>query len=146
MSMVFLEYEQYKAKYLDALGIYNEILMEKERIMTKTMPSAIRYDKDITTTGVPEDNPLESYVMELEKLKIDERLEQVKSIVDDRLKLLNYKKDELMMSQDIHDKVYRMKFIEGYGINRIAKVLHYSRAQIYRIYGEINRKCKHETK
>lgn len=144
--MVYLDYEIYKTKYLDLQEQFNEILLEKEFLITKTMPKAIRYDKDITTTGVPDDNPLETYVEKLEDSKIDERLDMIRGLIDDRKRLLELKEIELRASQDLYDKVYRMKYLDGYGINRIAKILHYSRAQIYRIYGEINKKCKFETK
>ena len=140
--MIYLEYELYKAKYLDALEVYNEHLSEKERIITKTMPNAIRYDKDITTTGVPDETPLESYIIELEKSQIDKKLAIWRDIVEGRKRLLECKREELMQSQALCDKVYRMKYFDGYGINKIAKILHYSRAQIYRIYGDISKKCK----
>lgn len=140
--MIYLEYELYKAKYLDALEVLNEYLSEKERIITKTMPNAIRYDKDITTTGVPDETPLESYIIELEKSQIDKKLAIWRDIVEGRKRLLECKREELMQSQALCDKVYRMKYFDGYGINKIAKILHYSRAQIYRIYGDISKKCK----
>jgi len=140
--MIYLEYELYKAKYLDALEVLNEYLSEKERIITKTMPNAIRYDKDITTTGVPDETPLESYIIELEKSQIDKKLAIWRDIVEGRKRLLECKREELMQSQALCDKVYRMKYFDGYGINKIASILHYSRAQIYRIYGDISKKCK----
>ena len=143
--MIYIEYEQYKCKYLDLQEQFNHFLTEKERILTKTFPNAIRYDKEKTSSS-NDGNPLEDYVVELEEAKIDESLDRIRQLIDDRKRLLDLKEQELRMSQDLYDKVYRMRFLDGYGINKVAKILHYSRAQIYRINDQICKKIKHETK
>ena len=140
--MVYLDYEIYKTKYLDLQEQFNEILLEKEFLITKTMPKAIRYDKDITTTGVPDDNPLETYVEKLEDSKIDERLDMIRGLIDDRKRLLDLKEIELRASQDKFDKLYVYRFLNGYGIGRICKLMCYSRSQVYKMLNIIQKKCK----
>ena len=138
--MIYLEYESYKRKYLDLQEQFNEFLLEKERILTKTMPKAIRYDKDLTTTGVPDDNPLESYVMELERSKVDVHLDHIRKLLEDRKMLLDAKEKELRASFNQYDRVYTMRYLDGYGIKRICTEMNFSRAQIYRILDEIKKK------
>lgn len=138
--MIYLEYESYKRKYLDLQEQFNHFLLEKERILTKTLPKAIRYDKDLTTTGVPDDNPLESYVMELERSKVDIHLDQIRGILEDRKMLLDAKEKELRASHNQYDRVYTMRYLDGLGIKRICIDMNYSRAQVYRILDEIKKK------
>ena len=139
-TMIYLEYESYKRKYLDLQEQFNEFLLEKERILTKTLPKAIRYDKDLTTTGVPDDNPLESYVMELERSKVDVHLDHIRKLLEDRKMLLDAKEKELRTSYNQYDRVYTMRYLDGYGIKRICTEMNFSRAQIYRILDEIKKK------
>jgi len=142
----YLEYEQYKAKYLDVVEIFNELLTEKTGIIGKVLPKAITYDKDITTTGVPDDNPLESYVMELEKSKVDIRLDQTRKILEDRKMLLDFKEQELRRSQETYDRIYCMRFLDGLGAGHIAGVMHFSKSQVYRIIDQIEKKLGIKTK
>ena len=140
--MIYPEYESCKAKVSELQNQFDRLLTEKERIFTKALPNAIRYDKEhVQTSGGS--NPLEEYVISLDEKQIDEKLNQIRILLDDRNRLLEMKEKELFKSQDLHDKVYRMRFIEGCGIKKIARILNYSKAHVYRILDEIK---KHETK
>lgn len=138
--MIYIEYEQYRCKYLDLQEQFNHFLTEKERILTKTLPNAIRYDKDKTSSSL-DGNPLEDYVIELEESKVDESLDRIRQLLEDRERLLQLKERELRMSQDVYDRIYRMKYLDCMGINKIAKIMHYSRSQVYRILENIKKRC-----
>lgn len=138
--MIYIEYEQYRCKYLDLQEQFNHFLTEKERILTRTLPNAIRYDKDKTSSSL-DGNPLEDYVIELEESKVDESLDRIRQLLEDRERLLQLKEKELRMSQDVYDRIYRMKYLDCMGINKIAKIMHYSRSQVYRILENIKKRC-----
>ena len=138
--MIYIEYEQYRCKYLDLQEQFNHFLTEKERILTKTLPNAIRYDKDKTSSSL-DGNPLEDYVIELEESKVDESLDRIRQLLEDRERLLQLKEKELRMSQDVYDRIYRMKYLDCMGTNKIAKIMHYSRSQVYRILENIKKRC-----
>lgn len=138
--MIYIEYEAYRCKYLDLQEQFNHFLTEKERILTKTLPNAIRYDKDKTSSSL-DGNPLEDYVIELEESKVDESLDRIRQLLEDRERLLQLKERELRMSQDVYDRIYRMKYLDCMGINKIAKIMHYSRSQVYRILENIKKRC-----
>lgn len=129
--MVYPEFELYKARYLSLQEQFNVILTEKERLITKTMPSAITYDKDKTSAS-PSDNPLEDYVISLEEKQIDIKLDKIGTLLELRKKLLECKEQELRLSPDKYDRIYKYRFIEGMGVKKISRIMGYSRAQIYK--------------
>ena len=137
--MVYPEYEEYKRKYQYFLNRFNQILSRKEDMLMKTLPSAIRYDKDHVQSS-PSSNVLDEYVIALDESQIDSELAKVKELIEDRGRLLDLKEKQLRDSQHINDRVYVMKYLEGYSVNRISKVLNYSRTQVYRILDEIKKR------
>jgi len=137
--MVYPEYEEYKRKYQYFLNRFNQILSRKEDMLMKTLPSAIRYDKDHVQSS-PSSNVLDEYVIALDETQIDSELAKVKELIEDRGRLLDLKEKQLRDSQHINDRVYVMKYLEGYSVNRISKVLNYSRTQVYRILDEIKKR------
>ncbi len=144
--MIYLEYEQYKARYRFLQERFEKVLLEKEILFTRTLPNAIRYDRDQVQTSI-DGNVLDDYVISLEEQKIDETLDHIRTSLKDWQILIDLKENELRKSKDKYDRVYLLRFIDGVGINRIAREMSYSRAQIYRILRQIERKIpKHETK
>ena len=138
--MIYLDYEMYRIIYLDLQEKFNNVLMEKERLFTKTQPNAIRYDKEKVQVPVGF-NVMEEYVISLDEKKIDEQLNGLRQVLDDREKLLIMKEKELRKSQDKNDRIYVYRYLDGYGINRIARSLSYSKSQVYRILGDIKKRC-----
>lgn len=134
--MIYLEYEFYKSQYLASQRVLNSILIEQEELFTKTQPDAIRYDKDRVQTS-PSNNQFDNYLVQKEKLKIDERLAEAKSIIEDRERLMKMKELELRQSMDIKDTIYLYKFVEGLNVRKIANKLNYSASQVYRIIEKI---------
>lgn len=138
--MLYLEYESFRVKYLDLCEKFNEVLSEKERLLTKALPSATRYDKEPVKVSV-DGSPLEDYAITVEEKKIDKNLCRIRKMMDDRKKLLDIKENELRKSQDIYDKIYLMRYIDGYGISAIANALNYSKSQVYRKVEQVKKRC-----
>ena len=138
--MVYPEYEEYKRKYQYFLNRFNQILSRKEDMLMKTLPSAIRYDKDHVQSS-PSSNVLDEYVIALDESQIDSELAKVKELIEDRGRLLDLKEKQLRDSAEINDKIYVMKYLDGYGIGKISKILNYSRSQVYRVLDKIQKRC-----
>ena len=136
--MLFLDYEEYKDKYLETQRKYDEILSEKEELFARTQPNAVRFDAERVAGGKKE-GTFETYLVDKERKRIDERLSEVKSLLEDRERLLALKLDELNASNEIMDKIYRLKHVEKIRVYKIAKMLNYSESQVYRILEQIDK-------
>ena len=134
--MVYPEYETYKERFLEAQRIFNEALIEKEKIFVMTQPNAIRYDQDKIQVSVS-GSILDSYVIAMEESKIDEKLETFRQLLTDRERLLSLKEADLRKSRDVSDRIYVCRYLEGMRINQISKKINYSKAQVYRLYKQI---------
>lgn len=136
--MIYLEFEKYRDKFLSVQQIFNNVLIEQEQLFTRTQPNAIRYDKE-KVSGGGGGNMLENYVISLEDRQIHEKLSMLRQLLDDREKLLRQKESELRQSTNKYDKIYVLKYLDGYSISRVADKLNYSKSQIYRMLGKMNK-------
>ena len=141
MNEIYISYEEYKIKYLNAQKEYNKVLEEKESLFAKTQPSAIAFDKE-KVSGGRINNTFDGYLIEKEKKQIDQRLEEIKSIVEDRKNLLSIKEKELRWSTNVTDKIYIYRFINKEKIYKIARLVGYSEPQVYRILKIIRKRIK----
>ena len=137
---VYVVYEDFKNKYFESQNKYDEILREKEYLFSKTQPKAARTDKIIISTSPT--NVFDEYLVVKEKKKIDQRLEEIKTIVEDRSKLLKLKEIELRHSKNIWDRIYTMRYLDNLNIYKISFVLNYSQSQVYRKLERIDRSIK----
>lgn len=135
--MIYLEYAEFRKKYKDAQKVYDRILLENEKLFQRTQIQGIDYDKEKVKGGKPS-NSMETYIIEKEKRHIEERLNEIKTLLDGRKRLLDLKKQELYDSKDLVDKIYRMKYIEHMKWYEISEKLGYSKSQIYRITEKID--------
>ena len=140
MASNYLEYEQTKDNLERAKKLFAKAILEKERLITKTMPSAITYDKD-TVMSSRDDNPLESYIISSETKHVDVLIAKYRQSLSDWSVLLEYQEKELRKSKDKYDIIYTMKCIDCMGINKIARIMSYSKSQVYRILKQIYRRC-----
>ena len=140
MASNYLEYEQTKDNLERAKKLFAKAILEKERLITKTMPSAITYDKD-TVMSSRDDNPLESYIISSETKHVDELIAKYRQSLSDWSVLLEYQEKELRKSKDKYDIIYTMKCIDCMGINKIARIMNYSKSQVYRILKQIYKTC-----
>ena len=142
--MLYIEYEEYKNKYYEAQRNCNNILNEKEELFAKTQPKAIQIKGD-KTTGGKHSNTFDDYLIQKEKKNIDKRLEEAKSIVNDRGRLLKLKEQELRASNNPHDKIYRCRYIDKLTIEKTSRLSNYSRSQVFNILKEIRKNIKTKT-
>lgn len=138
--MQYLEYERYKVKYNGLQWRFSQILLEKEKLFTKTQPDAIRYDKDKIQSSVS-GNMLDNYVISLEEKKIDQKLSILRKSLKNWQTLLDLKERELRRSKSMSDRIYVLKYIDGQEVSKIAGLTNYSKSQIYRILRQIEKRC-----
>lgn len=136
--MLFLDYEEYKTKYIETQKKYDEILSEKEELFARTQPKAIRFDVE-RVAGGKQEKTFDTYLIDKERKRIDERLDEVKSLLEDRERLLKLKRVELYESNELYDKIYRLKYVETIRAYKIARMLNYSPSQVYRILEQIDK-------
>lgn len=143
--MLYMEYEDYKRQYKETQRQYNDILNEKEKLFQITQPNAVDTEREKVMGGSPKNN-FDQYLILKEQQRIDERLAEVKALLIDREQLLKLKREELRQSQEPEDMVYRLRYIDRMRIEKIAKSIHYSEAQIYRILRIIRGNVKDDRK
>jgi DNA-directed RNA polymerase specialized sigma subunit len=137
--MLFIEYERCKDIYIELQAKYEAVMLEKERLFTRVMPNAINYDKEDIQTSISS-NMLDEYILALERNKVDERLESIKSMLDDRQRLLSMKEQALRKSPDKYDRLYVFRYLDGMGVKQITRRMYLSKTQVYRLLDDIRRK------
>ena len=137
----YLEYECIKAKFVDLQEQFAKVLLEKERLFTRTLPSAIRYDKDKVQTTV-DDNPLEDFIISAEEKKLDAKIKRLRHNLNDWGVLLSVKEVALRKSTALIDRIYVMRYLDGCGVNKMCKLLHYEKTRIYELLRVIDRESK----
>lgn len=139
--MIYISYEEYKNKYYEAQKKYDEVLCEKESLFAITQPKATTYDKELVSGGNPS-NTFDEYLIKKEAKQIDERLEEARSILKDRERLLKLKEEELKSSSHPYDKTYYNRCIKNKTPNQIAILIPCDRATVYRYMQEIERNLR----
>ena len=129
--MLYLEYEKAKASFIRAQMMFEDALLEKERLFTITQPKAITYDKDTVQTS-PCGDVLDKYVIALEDEKIEERLRPFRELMLNSESLLDVKERELRKSPDRFDRIYVCRFLDGMSIRAISKNLSFSKTGVHR--------------
>jgi len=130
--MIYIEYEAYKSKYYDTQKQYNDILNEKEKLFSMTQPKSMKFDGEPVKGGVHK-NIFDEYLLLKEQKNIDQRLKEIKAILEDRENLLSLKEEELKNSTNVQDKIYVCRYINRMKVYKISRLVGYSEAQIYRL-------------
>lgn len=136
--MIYISYVEYKNKYYEAQKNYDNILSEKEKLFSITQPKATTYDKEIVSGGAPT-NTFDEYLIKKDKKRLDERLDEARSILEDRERLLKLKEEELRNSKDWYDIVYTYKYLDNLKPDQIKYKMPYCRSSIYEILRKINK-------
>lgn len=139
--MVYVEYNQIRTKYLLAQIQYDAILTEQEELFARTQPQAVNLEKERVTGGA-NNSPFDAYLIAKEQKHIDERLKEVKGILDDRKELLDLKERELRASKDWYDIIFKYYYLDNLSIRQIESRIPYSRRQIYRFINIIKSNLK----
>ena len=134
--MLYVEYNAIREKYSDAQRAYDELIDEKETMFARTQPQAIRYDKE-RVTGSSGNNAFEEYVIAKERSRIDERIAEQKTILEDRKRLIELKERELRASKEWYDRIYCYYYLDRLSLSKIENRIPYSRVQIWRILKKI---------
>ena len=137
----YIDYEKCKNQSYEVQRKYNNLLAEKERLFSATQPQAIKFDKEVVSGGKP-GNSFENYLMIKERKQIDERLAELKTLVDDFDHLLYIKRKQLEKSDNILDKIYLHYIVNRMGIHYVCRKVDYSEAQVYRYLREIRYNLK----
>lgn len=139
--MLYIEYEYLKRQYRDTQRKYDAILTEKEKLFQITQPQGINTEQEKVSGGNPQ-NTFEKYLILKEQKRIDERLEEVKSLMMDREQLLKAKKEELYQSRVPEDMIYRARYIDRQSVRKIAYFVNYSERQVFRLLKKISSHVK----
>lgn len=139
--MIYIEYEAYKNRYYESQKKYHDILNEKEMLFAMTQPKTVKFDSEPVKGGV-HNNIFDEYLILKEKKNIDQRLDEIKAILEDRERLLKLKEEELKNSNNIHDKVYKYRYLDKLKIYKICRLIGYSEPQVYRILKSIRNNIK----
>lgn len=139
--MIYIQYENCKNKYYAAQKEYERIVDERETLFMKTQPKATDTTKDRVSGGA-NNNAFDNYLIQKEKKQLDVRLEEARSILNDRKELFRLKEEELRKSTNIHDRIYTHKFLDNMKVYKIARLVGYGEAQIYRILKIIRKNIK----
>ena len=141
----YTDYESYLVRYEHIQAQFVRVLLEKEKLLTRTLPSAIRYDKDKVQNTI-DDNPLEDYIISVEEEELDVKIARLRRHLDDWRVLMDVKEGELRKSQVLIDRVYVMKYLDGLSVNKICRILHYEKTRIYELLTEIAKNGKKRKK
>lgn len=144
--MLYGDYYECQQKYRDAQSVYDGVLEDRELLFERTQPKSTEYDKE-RLDGGKQSNVFDDYLVQLERKRIDERLEEADRILELRKHLLELKEAELRKSSEPADRVYVLRYLEHCRIHKIASKINYSESQIYRILSTIKadidaRKCE----
>lgn len=132
-------YEKAKTRYLTAQNQYRKAVDRKEYLFQRTQPQAIQIKAD-QVMGSGDSNPLEQYMIAKDQLKIDTVITEAWELLRERERLLAVAERDLRGSVGLYDRIYVARYLDGMEVESIAKRMHYSRSQIYRILGIISSK------
>lgn len=141
----YIDYESYLVRYEHIQVQFVHVLLEKEKLLTRTLPCAIRYDKDKVQNTI-DDNPLEDYVISVEEQELDIKIARLRRHLEDWRVLMDVKEEELRKSQVLIDRVYVMRYLDGLGVNKMCRILHYEKTRIYELLTEIAKNGKKRKK
>ena len=130
--MLYMEYELLRRRYIDIRLTWDALMEEKERLFSRTLPTAVQLEKEKVSGGTPH-NSFDEYLIRKEQLHIDEQIKEAESIIESRWQMLNAKEKELRASKNLHDRIYVMRVIDHSRVVNIARKIGYSESQIYRI-------------
>ena len=141
--MLYPEYEDFRIEYLETQRFYQRLLNEKERLWMMTQPKASRIGGDKISGSSPM-NEMDEYLIAMEAKRIEERVAEYKEILDAKTELLKQKRQDLLDSTAIEDRIYCLRYFDRLKISAIARKVHFSDSSVYRILMKIRNNLKVE--
>ena len=126
--MLFEEHAALVRKRRDAAHILNRPIDERSMMFQMTQGGG--EGEPVVTS--PKNDKFDNYLIALEKSGIDKRIEEAQILFELWDKRCKDTETELRQSRTVNDQIYLRRYIEGKGVKRIARELHYSRSQVYR--------------
>ena len=139
--MRYLNYVMQKAQYDTARETLEDLLREREEIFARTQPKSVPFDVE-KVDGGGGNNPLDEYLITVERRKLNERITVAKEMLADRRYLLDEALRLLQESTQLYDIVFRMRYIKCKTVREMAYELNYSERNIYRLLRHIQREVK----
>lgn len=134
--MLYLEYAKLRLKVQKLEDELDKALDERQEIFERTQPKSVDYKKERVNSQSTV-NTNDSYLIALERRRIDERVKEYKSALNDRKTLLGAKESELTASNNRYDRVYCKIYLDFCKVGAVSKELNYSRSQVNRMLKEI---------
>lgn len=143
MEELFIEYELLKRECKLAKREYDKSLEKKAEYYYSVLPGANDTSKELIKTECTNDKFL-NYTIRIQE--IDSEIDVRKNLYGNLSYRLKLKEIELRNSKELLDRIYTYRYLDRYKVNKIARLVEYSRAQLYRKLDEIDKKVKDETK
>lgn len=134
--MLYLEYAEIQASVKKLEEERNKIRGESIQLFERTQPKSVDYKKE-RVKSQPTINSNDSYVIALERRRINERAKECKDMLNDAKSDLKAKESELRASNNRYDRVYCKIYLDCCKVGAISKELNYSRSQVNRMLKEI---------
>ena len=133
---VFKSYDYALYKKICCEKEHDKILLQQEEIFQMTQPKGLDPAKE-KISGGSESNAFETYIMEKDRLKIDERREEAHHNLEIWREELEKREEELRKSKDLRDRIYTMWFLDRKKVWQIARAINYSKQHTYRMLEDI---------
>lgn len=140
---LFVEYELLKRECKAAKRDYDKALEKKAEYYYSVLPGASDTSKELIKTECTNDKFL-NYTIKIQE--IDSEIEVRKNLYGNLSYRLKLKEIELRNSKELLDRIYVYRYLDRYKVNKIARIVEYSREQTYRKIREIDKKINDDTK
>lgn len=140
---LFVEYELLKRECKAAKRDYDKALEKKAEYYYSVLPGASDTSKELIKTECTNDKFL-NYTIKIQE--IDSEIEVRKNLYGNLSYRLKLKEIELRNSKELLDRIYTYRYLDRYKVNKIARLVEYSREQTYRKIREIDKKINDDTK
>lgn len=134
--MIYKQHIRHKRELRQAMTDYSDAIDEKMELFQRTQPSSPG-TREGSSSRVSGTDKIDSYLIQMERKQIDERLKDAREIVEAMKERLKNDEALLEMSLDTRDRVYFRRFIQRRPVPDVASIEHYSQSYVFKIVKEI---------
>ena len=139
----YVEYSRCLTKYQKIEEEYDQLWDEREELFERTQPKSVDYKKErVNSQSTVNSN--DSYLIAVERRRIDEKLKRYKDALKDKKERLTAKESQLRASKNRYDVVFCKNYLDCMKISQIAKELNYSHSQVWRMLKSIQNRIEKE--